>query len=233
MGDSEMANQNYLQLNKRERVFVQEMLKKKPSERDLDYQCYCAEIAGYKGRQKNSNRSLKYKGKNPMEGAARRLMGNPRVLAALEGFKMEDLIGNEFGPDHIKRKLLRIAQANMLDFAEWDKDSVRFKDSSTLTRAQGECIISVSQTVTKNGGSIKIERINPLDALDKLARIHGMYKDSLEITDPAEKELSELSDEEIRTGMSAILARRPDLADALRRAVVDSPGAGAGAEKKV
>jgi len=229
-----MANQNYLELNKRQRVFVREMLKKRPSERDFDYQCYCAEVAGYRGRQKNSNRSLKYKDKHPMESVIKRLMGNPRVLAALEGFKMEELIGDEFGPDHIKRQLIRIAQANMLDFAKWSEDGeVKFIDSAKLTRAQGECIISVSQTVTKYGGSIKIERINPLDALDKLSRIHGMYKDSLEITDPVEKELREMSDEEIRDGIRSILAQRPDLADALRRAVADGLGTGAGEAKKV
>jgi hypothetical protein len=225
-----VANQNYLELNTRQRAFVQEMRKKKPPERDFEYQCMCAELAGYKGRR------FKGRGKqrvsHPLENVVKRLMGNPRVLAALEGFKMEELIGDEFGPDHITKKLIRIAQANMLDFAKWTEKGVEFIASDKLTREQGELIIKVSQKVSRYGTSLEIERLNPLDALDKLARIHAMYKDKLELTDPLDKDLKDLSDEEIRGGIAAILSQRPDLADALRRAIVAPSGPGAGAAAK-
>lgn len=210
---------------------MNEVRKKPEKDRDILYLCECAELAGYKG-QKRTRRG-KEKLTHPLENVVKRLMKNPRVLAAIEGFKMEELVDKEFGEDQIKKKLIRVANANMLDFAEWTEYGVRFIPSSKLERAQGECIIKVSQTITKNGGSISIERLNPLDALDKLIRMHGLYKDTLKFEDPLEKELDDLTDDELKQGLAILLARRPELAESIRRASDSLAGQGRSEAEKV
>ena len=144
---------------------------------------------------------------------------NPRVLAALEGYKMEEMIGREFGPDYIKSKLLKIAKSNIADYIEWGPNGIKVLPSSNLSREQTANIVKVTQRTSRYGMDITVEIERPLEAIRELARIQGMYKDHLTVKDPIQEELENLSDEEIHNALTSILCQNPELAQVMRDAL--------------
>ena len=201
-------------LDYRQDLFVKEMLKQpNPRLRDKEYQLMCADLAGYKGhKRKNFN-----PGENPLDKVLGGLMTNPRVLAALEGHKLEEALEEEFGEDHILRELRRILKVNIIDYLSWGPEGVTIIPSSKLTRAQAAGIVKIRQT--RWGVEFEIER--RIEAVDKLARIHGLYKDSLDLKDPLLQDLEDMTDEELQENLIAILARRPDLVEKARLAALN------------
>jgi phage terminase small subunit len=79
--------------------------------------------------------------------------------------------------ERIIGELAKIAFANAEDYFEWGNDGVKIKESSDLTQAQRSVIAEISQTKTKDGGSIKIKLSDKQTALEKLGRTLGMFKD--------------------------------------------------------
>jgi len=202
-------------LDYRQDIFVKEMLKERnPRLRTHAYQIQCAEIAGYKG----FHRKLR-EGEHQLDNVVTRLMSNPRVLAALEGYKMEEMIGREFGPDYIKSKLLKIAKSNIADYIEWGPNGIKVLPSSNLSREQTANIVKVTQRTSRYGMDITVEIERPLEAIRELARIQGMYKDHLTVKDPIQEELENLSDEEIHNALTSILCQNPELAQVMRDAL--------------
>jgi len=202
-------------LDYRQDLFVKEMLRQKnPRLRNHKYQLQCAQIAGYKGFR----RKLK-DGEHQLDNVVARLMSNPRVLAALEGYKLEEIIGREFGPDHIKSRLAGLAKGNIADYIEWGPDGLKVLPSSKLTREQTANIVKVTQRTSRHGTDIAVEIERPLDAIRELARIQGMYKDNLTVKDPLEQELENLSDEELNNAIKNLLTRNPGLCQFIRDAL--------------
>jgi phage terminase small subunit len=75
----------------------------------------------------------------------------------------------------------RYAQANILDYLEWDEHKgVVVKPSNLLTRRQAACIAEVKQVTNAKGQRvIQLKLQNQKEALDSLARIEGLFKDTL------------------------------------------------------
>ncbi len=196
-------------LDYRQDIFVKEMLKQpNPRLRDREYQCMCADLAGYKGhRKKNFN-----PGEHPLDKVVDGLMTNPRVLAALEGHKLEEALEKEYGPDNILRDLIKISKVNIADYSSWGPEGVTVIPSRKLSRDQTARIVRIRQRTTRWGIDIDIELEKRIDAIDKLARIHGMYKDSLKLEDTLKAELEAMTEEEIKEQLFALLAADPNLA---------------------
>ena len=79
-------------------------------------------------------------------------------------------------------ELGRIAFANAEDYFSWGPNGVTVKDSEGLTQEQRSVVSEVSQTVTEKGGTIKVKLSDKQAALEKLARVLGMFTDKHEIT---------------------------------------------------
>lgn len=199
-------------LDYRQDIFVKEMLKEKnPRLRDHAYQIQCAEIAGYKG----FHRKLE-EGEHQLDNVVTRLMSNPRVLATLAGHKMEDLLVKEYGPDHIKSRLVKLAQANIADYIEWSTDGVKVLPSSKLSREQTANIVKVTQRTSRYGQDITVEIERPLDAVKELARIQGMYKDNLAVKDPIDEALEKMTTEDLKAALSEVLGQNPELSKVIQ-----------------
>lgn len=84
--------------------------------------------------------------------------------------------------DEVLRELKRIAFMDPRRVLSWGPDGVVVRDSSELSTDDAACVAEASQTVTKDGGTIKVKLASKLDALDKIARHLGMYNDKLEVT---------------------------------------------------
>lgn len=70
----------------------------------------------------------------------------------------------------LRTELERVAYSNMLDFAEWDGNTVMLKDSADLPRELGAVVKSVS--MTRDG--VKIQLHDKLVAITKLLQLFGV-----------------------------------------------------------
>lgn len=96
-------------------------------------------------------------------------------------------------------ELAKIALANPTDFFSWGPDGVVIQDSSGLTPEQAACISEVSETKTKDGGTIRIKLSDKQAAIEKLGKALGMFTDKRTVdlnVNPHENWLSLLDDTE-------------------------------------
>jgi len=84
----------------------------------------------------------------------------------------------EITQDRVLEEFARIGFHNAGDFFTWGPDGVVVIDSATLTPEQMAVVQEVSETVTKDGGTIKIKLADKLSALEKIGRHLGMFKDA-------------------------------------------------------
>ena len=83
--------------------------------------------------------------------------------------------------DRVVLELARIAFSDMKDFAAWDKAGVTLNDSDEMTEEETRCVSEVSETVTKDGGSIKFKLHDKKSALELLGKHLGMFGSKLSI----------------------------------------------------
>lgn len=110
----------------------------------------------------------------------------------------------------VQQRLTRIARACITDVCSWNKDGLVFTaNSDELDRDTASLIkrIRVTEKVSQKGDwtetRTEIELHDVMDALDKLARIHGLYKDKVEITGKSyEERLRERIEERKAQGKS-------------------------------
>lgn len=84
--------------------------------------------------------------------------------------------------DDVVHELKRIGFSDMRKIATWSGDSVTLEDSASLTDDDAACVESVSQTTTKDGGSISCKLHPKTKALELLARHLGMLHDKVDHT---------------------------------------------------
>jgi phage terminase small subunit len=95
--------------------------------------------------------------------------------------------------ERIIAEVARCAFYRADDFFEWGPSGVVVKDSTKLTPDQIAAVCEASQSITT--GTIKIKLADKLAALDKLARIMGMFVEKVEHS--GSLNISNMSDEEL------------------------------------
>jgi hypothetical protein len=220
-------------LNDQQAKFVRLVNRESDPLKRLDHEWLveCAVAAGYKGM----NAKFCRKDMGPMDMTVKGLMNNPKILAALQGQKIEEQLQAKYGPDSIKKRLGSIMNANIDDYITWSKEGVKVKDSSKLTREQKSRILRVTERRDKFGHClIDVEMANPIDAADKLTRVFGLYKDNVNLQkDPVDEVLETMSTEDLYDVARTILTKSPDLADVFARALTDSFGPAGSGTKEV
>jgi phage terminase small subunit len=83
---------------------------------------------------------------------------------------------NAVTPSRVIEELAHVGFAAMTTYMHWGPDGVRLKDSDTLTPAQCRVVAEVSETTTKDGGTIRVKLHNKLTALEKLGERLGLWK---------------------------------------------------------
>jgi phage terminase small subunit len=83
----------------------------------------------------------------------------------------------------------KIAFAKFSDFARVEGGELVITDTAQLTEEQQACIAEISETIGEHGRTIKIKLHPKLDALDKLMKALGMYKERAEIAHKHEIEV--------------------------------------------
>jgi phage terminase small subunit len=120
------------------------------------------------------------KNKKSPQTVAHDLLRLPWVIEEIDKKQARIAQKLEITSENIAREYARIAFANFADFGKWGGGNFDLTDSDSLTEDQTRAVQEVSQTVTRDGGSITIKLHDKKGALDSLAKHLGMFVDKIE-----------------------------------------------------
>jgi len=84
--------------------------------------------------------------------------------------------------DKVLNELALIGFANASDYFEWSTTGINIKKSKLLTREQCSVIAEVSETKTKDGGTIKVKLYDKLKALELIGKHLVMFIENVNHT---------------------------------------------------
>lgn len=108
--------------------------------------------------------------------AGSRLLKNVRIQAYLANRRAQMQGNLEISQDRIAAEYARIAFSNIKNHLSYGPQGVDLKDSTELTDDQLAAVSEVSQTVTREGGSIKFKLWDKSAALGGLTKMFGLEK---------------------------------------------------------
>ena len=158
----EQKDVNERQLRDREERFCQEIVLGK-----THYEAYLN--AGYKANNKVTASNL-----------ASRLLKNDRIQARLAVLRAEAAERYKVTPDNIFMRTGSILNADMRNYMTWGPNGVTLKPSSELTPEQSAAVEEITETVTKDGGTVKIKLHSKTKAIELGAKILKMVSDKPE-----------------------------------------------------
>lgn len=109
--------------------------------------------------------------------------------------------------DRVVAELAKIAFGDARDVMRWGPGGVVLVPSDILTDDQAASVAEVSESTTKDGGSIKLKRHDKVKALELLGRHLGMWNDKLDISGKLER-IGSMTDAELDAEIAAMEALR-------------------------
>ena len=143
------------------------------------------------------------------------LLTNRKVSAAVEKAMAERSERTEITQDQVLKELALIGFANAGDYFDWGPDGVSLLAKDDLTEAQRSVVAEVSQTKTKEGGTIRLKLHDKQAALVNLGRHLGLFTDNLKVN--GLEGLKQLTDEELNERIRGLLAKAAERANLARR----------------
>ncbi len=110
-----------------------------------------------------------------------RLLKHVEIVPAIEVAIAERSARTKVTADMVIQELAKIGFSDMRKFASWG-DGVSFKESSELEDGDAACVAEVAETITKDGGSVRIKLHDKKGALELLGKHLGIFIDKLEIS---------------------------------------------------
>lgn len=107
----------------------------------------------------------------------RQLITFPYVQRAIDRAMKARAKRLDISADKVLAELALIGFSDMKDYAEWDNQTVKLKSSATLKGGKSRAVAEVSQTVTKDGGSIRFKLHDKRAALVDIGRHLGMFNE--------------------------------------------------------
>lgn len=149
------------------------------------------------------------------ESMASQLLRNIKVKEYIERVRGKVASKVELTAERIAQELKCIGFGKIRDVMEWGPTGVRLRESSELSEDQAAMVSEVSETTTKDGGSLKLKVHDKTKALELLGKTLGMFGDgklavSGEIKTTGGPDLSNLNDDELSqvdSILTAALAR--------------------------
>ena len=121
-----------------------------------------------------------------------KLRETPEIKAAITTAIEARSKRTEITADQVLEELAKIGFANSGDFFEWGPDGIKVKPKADLTPEQQAAVAEVSETKTKEGGTVKVKLHDKVAALDKIGRHLGMFTDNLNLRLPHADALKDL-----------------------------------------
>jgi phage terminase small subunit len=152
---------------------------------------------------------------------ASEMLSNGKVSVRIEQLQAAAQKRHEVTVDRVLAEYVKIAFVDAGDYFDWGPDGVTVRRKSDLTPEQRAVVAEVSQTVTEKGGTIRVKLHDKLNALEKLGKHLGMFKELHEHTgkDGGPIQTQELSATDRARRVAFILnsARKPNGHDAQER----------------
>ena len=105
----------------------------------------------------------------------------PEIQLAISARQQGLAVGHAVTPERVIQELALVAFANMADYAAWDSSGVTLKASTALTAAQTRVVGEVSQTISKDGGTVRFKLHSKVAALAHLGKHLGLFPDKVQI----------------------------------------------------
>jgi len=129
---------------------------------------------------KRAAERAEYSPKTAQEQSSR-LLSNVKVQERIAELKKERSERTQITQDMVVKELAKLGFSNMCDYATWNNSSVTLKNSGELTKDQSAVVSEVSQTETKDGGSIKFKLHDKKGSLELLGKHLGIFKEVVDV----------------------------------------------------
>lgn len=120
-----------------------------------------------------------------------RLLSNVMVQQAIQAAQESRSKRTEIKADAVLAELAKIAFSDMRTFAEWGPGGVKLKPSEELAPDQSACVAEVSESTSKDGGSLRFKLHSKTEALSLLGKHLKLFTDRLEVAGAIRLELIE------------------------------------------
>ena len=117
------------------------------------------------------------KSQKAAESHASRLLTHPKVAAYLAEVKDKAKERTQITADRVLEELGKLGFANMEDYVEFGPGGVTLNASEGMTRDTLAAVSEVSESVTKDGGSIRFKLHDKRAALESIGKHFGMFTD--------------------------------------------------------
>lgn len=111
----------------------------------------------------------------------------------------------EVTAERIVAGLARLGFYDARDIFTWSEHGVRLKPSHEISDDAAAAITEISETITKDGGTIKVKLADKRAALVDLGRHKGIFVDKVENGKPGD--FSDMTDDELRDSIVEKLTR--------------------------
>jgi len=110
------------------------------------------------------------------------LLGKTRIQAEIQAAMQARSERTNIRADRVLEELAKLAFSDMRDFAKWSEAGVTLISSDQLSAEAAACVSEVSQTITKDGGSIKFKLHDKKSSLELLGKHLGLFVERHEHT---------------------------------------------------
>lgn len=117
--------------------------------------------------------------KKTADRIASELLAKSNVREAIAAAQAKREQRTEITQDKVVAELAKIAFGTARDVMDWGPNGVTLKSSGELSDDQAASVAEVSETTTKEGGSLKLKRHDKVKALELLGRHLGMFTDKV------------------------------------------------------
>jgi len=128
------------------------------------------------------NAGFRSKNKNTLYTAAVRMYKKARIQAFLRELRLAIAQKYNLTEENIFRHTGSIATSDIRDFVKWGPRGVTLKGSEELTESQALAVEEVSETSTKDGGTVKFKLHSKTKGIELGAKLLGLLVDKKEIT---------------------------------------------------
>ena len=104
-----------------------------------------------------------------------RLLRNVQIREAIRAEDERSLEAVRVTRDAIVAELARVGFADPRKLMDWGPGGVILKPSADLSAEEAAAVAEASQTITKDGGAVRLKLHNKVAALTELAKIAGLY----------------------------------------------------------
>lgn len=125
--------------------------------------------------------SLKWKDETVWSRASE-LMADRKVSGRVSELMAKAAAANEVTQERIVAELAKVAFGDKRALMKWGPNGVLLIDSDTLQEDAVAMVSEVQETVTKDGGSIRLKTHDKVKALELLGRHCGMFTDKVHMS---------------------------------------------------